>query len=236
MERKGVRMMWMRRGSLASFATLAFSMLIGCAASNETAKVQPVRSNVARAFFPATEKELAEGISFGPDGALPYDEHWKLLWADALLFQYDSKSTPTTGSSLSSFKFFQTPETSEVLLDAALGVSCTPSDLRTKNPRHVAEAVAEVSLTYPDILDRFAEASRDSMMVLWAVADACDHRDDLAESNLLKQCLSYAGQSNLHDQWVARILYRVYSDNVPADVYQSTPEGVRELYETGRYH
>lgn len=219
-----------------ALAVLSAAVLFGCATTTKEVSLEPQRLSVVGATFPATEEEFAKGISYGPNGSVPYSEEWKLLWADALLYQYQVLWPLSHGTILYAFESFQTPETIELLLDAALGVSCTPSDLRTKNPRHVAESVANVSVDHPELLDRFAESSRDSMMVLWAVAKVCDHREGLAGSNLLEQCLGYAGLSDLHDQWVARILYRVYRDKVPAEIYRTTSDGVRKYYETGRYH
>ena len=216
-------------------ATLAFALLIGCSTPSETAQTERRRTNSAEASYPLPPGYVGR-ISLDPEGAAPYSDHWKLKWADSMLFEFDPNYWTTASTDLSSFKQFQTRETAEFLLDAALGVSCVPPTEPRRYDRGVAETVAEVSLAYPDILERFAESSRDSMMVLWAVAVASDQRDDLAGSNLLKRCLGYAGQSDLHDQWVARILYRVYRDKVPAEIYRTTSDGVRKYYETGRYH
>lgn len=216
-------------------ATLAFALLIGCSTPSETAQTERRRTNSAEASYPLPPGYVGR-ISLDPEGAAPYSDHWKLKWADSLLFEFAPFEWSMLSSDLSPFEAFATRETGELLLDAALGVSCTPPTERMRYDRGVAETLAEVSLAYPDLLERFAESSRDSMMVLWAVAEVSDQRDDLAGSNLLERCLGCAGQSDLHDQWVARILYRVYRDKVPAEVYRTTSDGVRKYYETGRYH
>lgn len=217
------------------FATLAVGFTVACGTSDRSV-ANPLGSGAsAEASYPLPLDYVGR-ISLDPEGAAPYSDHWKLKWADSLLFEFAPFEWSMLSSDLSPFEAFATRETGELLLDAALGVSCTPPTERMRYDRGVAETLAEVSLAYPEILERFAESSRDSMMVLWAVAEVSDQRDDLAGSNLLKRCLGYAGQSDLHDQWVARILYRVYRDKVPAEIYRTTSDGVRKYYETGRYH
>lgn len=210
----------------ASLLLLGAGFMLGC--QPEPKRMAPKATqtpNNQAASTPAGPYPVDAPI--GPRGSKPYQDQWKIRWAEALLTEYSSNH-PERGAPFVAFKDFETRETAQLVLDAVLGISCTPPDKRKRDGRAAAEALGLVSFSNPGMLDRFVRFSQDSMMVLWAVAVVAD--GGRPSGATLERVFSLAGESEEHDAVIVRILQNLRQGGLTPDLLPTPSSRMQELY------
>lgn len=210
----------------ASLLLLGAGFMLGC---------QPEQKRMAPEATQTPNNQAASTLAgpypvdapIGPLGSKPYQDLWKIRWAEALLTEYSSNH-PERGAPFVAFKDFETRETAQLAFDAVLGISCTPPENRKRDAKAAAEALGVVSFHNPGMLDRFGRLSQDSMMVLWAVARVSDA--GRPSDATLERVFSLAGESEEHDSVIVRILQNLRQGGLTPDLLPTPSNRMQELY------